>query len=278
MHSTLVRTFTALLLAGGVTAQAVEPPSVALLRSGRPALLKAAFQAFLDEQQRWAYVETIFSVRANGSFSPESVIRTDPSQPYAQQSVPLIINGKQPTEKQLREWAQNSEKQAQRRLKVIEELAVAARDQDFRLRLLNREVRPLLEEAKTILEDDASVTYEIPMQELGGPGAAWVADHLLTARVNRVRREFEHVTIRQTKAVRIAAGKYYDGRTEVEFATPDPQYPAVPARVTFAGTNKPMFGEAQSSQRRIERKDFKRVTPYDERFSVKLQPLRLIQF
>ena len=78
--------------------------------------------------------------------------------------------------------------------------------------------------------------------------------------------------------IRIAAGKYFDGLTEVEFATPDPQYPSVPARLTSTMTNKPLFGPAHTGTRQAERKDFERVTPYDERFNVKLAPLNLLEF
>jgi len=263
-----------LVLAGGLAGRADELPN-----AGRPPLLAAAFQAFLENQQRWAYTQTTSYPPADGSPAPESVVRTDPSQPYDQQSVPLVIKGQPPTEKQRLDWAKQSEKRAQRRLQAGEEAAAAAAsDQGFRLRLINREVRLRLEAAKVVAEDEASVTYEIPLQELGGPDAALADDHQLTARVNRARRQFEHATIRQTKMVRIAAGKHYDGLTEIEFATPDPQYPSVPARLTSTSTNKPLFGPAHTSASRSERKDFKRVTPYDERFKVKLAPLNLLEF
>ena len=267
-----------LVLISCATAQVAQALPMGSFSLGRPPLLEAAFQAFLDGQQRWSYVETGGDVKADGSIPARSVIRNDPSLPYAQQSVPLLIKGQQPTEKQLLEWAANCEKQAERRLKAVEALAVAARDQGFRLRLLNREVRPLLEEAKVVAEDETSITYEVPMQELGGPEATRVDDHRLTARVGRATRQFEQVTIRQTKTVRIAAGKYYDGLTEVDFARPDPNYASVPIRITFTVTNKPLVGEGRTSMRLVERKDFRRVTPYDERFNVKLAPLNLLEF
>jgi hypothetical protein len=268
----------ALVLISCATAQVDQALPQGALSLWQPPLLEAAFQAFLDGQQRWSYVETGGNVKADGSISAKSVIRNDPSMPYARQSVPLLINGQEPTEKQLRDWAANCEKQAQRRLKAVEALTAAARDQGFRLRLLNREVRSLLEEATAIAEDETSITYEIPMQELGGPEAPRVADHRLTARVGRATRQFEHVTIHQTKMVRIAAGKYYDGLTEVDFARPDPNYASVPIRITFTVTNKPLVGAGHTSMRLVERKDFRRVTPYDERFNVKLGPLNLLEF
>lgn len=272
MRFTLGGIVALLILGAGLPGRASESPS-----SATPPLLDAAFQGFLEGQQRWAYTQTVTYLNNDGSPGSVSVIRSDPSQPYAQQIVPLVINGQPPTKEQLRAWAKQSEQQAQRRLKALE-TAAAAPDQGFRLRVLNREVRLLLAAAKPIAENDTSVTYEIPLQELGGADAARVDDHQLTARVNKARRQFEHATIRQTKLIRIVGGKHYDGVTEIEFATPDPQYPSVPARLTHTGMNKPLFGPAHGSNRQSERKDFKRVIPYDERFNVKLAPLNLLEF
>ncbi|HEY4247812.1 MAG TPA: hypothetical protein VGM64_13220 [Lacunisphaera sp.] len=245
---------------------------------GRPPLLAAAVQTFLDGQQRWAYEETFSSMKSDGSVAEETVVRIDPSQPYPQQRVPVKIRGQPPTEKQLRDWAKASEAIAQRRLKLRETQAVAGRDQNYRLQLTNRAVNALFDEARVIAEDGSTVTYEIPLRELGVPDAALVDDHQLIVRVNRERRVFEHATIRQTKMVRIAAGKYSDGLVEAEFAKTDAPYPAVPVQLTLTKTNKPLFGPSHTTTDRIERRDFNRVTPYDERLNVKLGPLQLLDF
>lgn len=248
------------------------------LSAGRPPLLEAAFQGFLESQQRWAYTETVSFPQVNGSPAPESVFRIDPSLPYAQQRVPMLLSGQPPKEKQLREWAQHSEQRGQQRMKAIAALTEADRDQGFRLRVLNREVRLVLGAARIIAEDATSTTYEIPLQESGPPDAPRVDDYQLTARVNKARRKFEHATIRQTKLIRIAGGKYFDGVTEIDFTIPDPQYPSVPTRLSATSTNKPLFGPAHPTARRVERTDFKRVSRYDERFKVKLAPLNLLDF
>jgi hypothetical protein len=217
-------------------------------------------------------------LKPDGSLAEETVIRIDPSQPYAQQRVPVKIRGETPTEKQLQDWAKVSETSAQRRFKLREAVAAGERDQDFHLQVTNREVSPLFDEAKVIAEDGGTVTYEIPLRELGGPNAALVDDHQLVVRVNRESRVFEHATIRQMKMVRIVAGKYYDGVVEAEFAKPDAHYPSVPVRLTRTKTNKPLFGPRHTNTDRIDRRDFKRVTPYDERLNVKLGPLQLLDF
>jgi hypothetical protein len=248
------------------------------LATGRPPLLAAAFQAFLDGQQRWAYEETVSSFKADGSLTEEAVIRVDPSQPYAKQRVPVKIRGTSPTEQQLHDWAKASEAIAQRRLKLRETQAATGSDRDFRLQLINREVSPLLDEAILVAEDTRTVTYEIPLRELGGPTAALVDDHQLIVQVNRERRMFEHATIRQTKMVRVGAGKYSDGIVEVEFVKADAPYPTVPVRLTRTKTNKPLFGPKRTGRDQIDRRDFKHVTPYEERLKVKLGPLQLLDF
>ena len=122
------------------------------------------------------------------------------------------------------------------------------------------------------------MTYDVPMHVVGDDTTKPYDAFQLTARVNKQQRQFERVTIRQRITVRIAAGKYSDGLTEVEFGSPDPRYPAVPVKSTSRTTNKPLFGPAHIMGNTAVRTDLKHVTPFDERFGVKIGPLRTIQF
>src|SRR5882724_5368990 len=81
---------------------------------GRPALLNDAFNALLEHQGRWAYVETQTGLQ-DGKPRAGSSFRVDPSARYAEQRIPLKIRGKPPTEKQLKEAADRGERAAKRR-------------------------------------------------------------------------------------------------------------------------------------------------------------------
>ena len=53
-----------------------------------PVLLDAAFNGFIEHQGRWAYTETHSGLNDGAKIKEETIVRVDPSQPYAQQRVP----------------------------------------------------------------------------------------------------------------------------------------------------------------------------------------------
>lgn len=264
-----------LLLAAGRANDAV---SAAPLSPTRPELLDAAFRAFLEGQRRWAYTETHTDFAPDGKARGESVIQYDPSLPYAEQYVPVTLNGREPTAKNRRDWAERGEQLAKRRLRVRDELAAAQREREFQLRLFNADVTLDLDRATVVAEDDATVTFRIPLREAGGPEARAYDAYQLTTRVNKSRQQFEQATFRQQNRIRVGAGKFYDGIIEVEFAASAAWLPSCPVKITRRSMNKPFFGKPVAVHSVSVRTHLRRVKPYDERFQVKLAPLRLIEF
>ena len=247
--------------------------------SARPPLLDAAFNSFLEHQGRWAYTETHSGVSADGTPTAETIIRVDPSQPYSQQRVPIKLSGKTPSEKQLKEWAERSEQESKRRQSEGPSAPLGSLGaEEFHLQIFGNLVVPELDRATVLAEDDIAVTYDVPMHKVGDTVSKPFDVFQLTARVNKEQRQFERVTIRQRVMVRVGGGKNSDGLTEIEFASPDPRYPAVPVKSTSRSTNKPLFGKANTRGNNAVRTDLKHVTPYDERFGVKIGPMRTIQF
>lgn len=259
---------------GPVSAQV---SSSAITPDGRPPLLAAAFDAFLASQGRWAYLETHAGIDRDGQRRNESILRIDPSQPYAQQVVPVKVNGQAATEKQIKDWAAHNDAIARQRTEKAISENTAAEKEEYRLHVGNKEVTPLLDRAKVVAEDNVTVTYEVPMRVAGRADAPLFDTYRLTARVSKVQRQFEHVTLRQLKSYKIVAGTYSDGLIEIDFAQPDPRFPAVPVTRTFSQTNKPLFGKPNHWHDVTECTELRHVTPYDERFGVKVGPLRILE-
>jgi hypothetical protein len=267
-----------ILLATSSVSFAAEAPATAP-GSGRPPLLNAAFNAFLEHQGRWAYTETHSGSGSGGKPKAESIVRVDPSQPYAQQRVPIKLSGQPPSEKQLKEWAEHYEQEAKRRLgNAPSATPMVPGEEGFHLQILNQLVVPELEHATVLAEDDTAATYDVPMHKAGDTDARRFDAFQLTVRVNKQLQQFDHATIRQGATVRVAAGKYSDGLTEIEFATPDPHYPPLPVKHFSRTTNKPLFGPGLTMEDVAVRTELRHVTPYDERFGVKIGPIRTIQF
>lgn len=250
---------------------AAQPPMTPVA-AVRPALLDAAFQSFLADQGRWAYTESHFR---NDSTEPASIFRIDPSRPYVEQYVPIKLSGRKPTEEQRKQWAERGEKEGDRRhRRVVEGKAAEKEEADFRLRINGRDVVPDLDHAVAVAEDEASATYEVPLRNPNGTSFAEVQ---LITRVGRGTKQIEHVTIRQLEMRRTGGGKWFDGLTEIEFDLPNPRYPSVPVKITTQSTNKPLFGKAHTIHDVGVRSELRHVTPYDERFGVKIGPLRVIE-
>lgn len=268
-----------LLWIAGVPAGFAAEAGSASLPAGRHPLLDQAFNAFLEHQGRWAYTERFYWLSFDGKKSPETIVRVDPSLSYAQQYTLVQLAGKPPPEKLIKQWAERGEKEARRRQKIAEdELTPTYRKEEFQMQIYNEKVTPLLEEAVVVAEDETSVTYEIPMRKAGGLSQPRYEKYRLTARVSKRLHQFEQATLRQREPFHIVAGKYSDGLNQIEFGSPDARFPTVQVKTISQITNKPLFGPAVRSQNVTERTELRHVTPYDERFGVKIGPMRTIEF
>lgn len=246
----------------GLTARAETPP-----------LLAAAFRTFLADQNHWAYTETRSHSDSEGRTVRDHVTVIDPSLTYANQLVPEVINGQAATPAQVAEWARRSAETARQRQALAERPGGPPPEPEFQLKVFHHRVRPQFDRATIATEDDTSVTFEIPLQRDDGQP---FPEYQLTARVDKQRADFLHATLRQTKLIQIKGGKWTDGLIEVTFTRPDPQHATVPSTTTSRVTNKPLFGAAHTLQSQADRTGFRRVTPYDERFGVKIGPLRFM--
>lgn len=264
---------------------AVEPAVSAM---ERPALLNDAFNALLEHQGRWAYTETNTGV-IDGKPLGESSFRVDPSAPYPEQNKPLKIAGKIPTEKQLKRAAERAERAAKQRLEQQEKLPTEPLSEDtpkvhradeVHLWVSGQKVTPEIDRAKCVKEDETSVTYEVLMHPDGKGDANAILDKFeLTARVNKITHQFERATIRQRASLRVKLiARVSEALLEFEFSTPDPRYPPVLTKATADGRVKVFFGKDHVIHNEMVRTELRHVTPYDERFGVKIGPVRTLEF
>jgi len=271
-----------LAYAEGVSAEVVPGTT------GRPALLNDAFNALVEDQWRWAYTETNTG-GTDGKAVGETSFRVDPSATYADQRKPLKIRGKTPTGKQLKEAADEGERAAKRRhdqqekvpaAPVEEEKSKVRRADEVQLWINGQRITPEIDRAKVVKEDEVSVTYEVPMHAEGKGDASAIFDKFeLTARVNKGSHQFEHATIRQRAPMRVKLiAKVTESLLEFEFSTPDPRYPSVLTKAIADAHVRLLFGKDHVMHSEMVRIELRHVTPYDERFGVKMGPTRTIEF
>jgi hypothetical protein len=255
--------------------------------TNRPALLNDAFNALLDDQGRWAYTETRAGT-VDGKTNSETIFRIDPSLPYAEQNKPLKIRGKEPTEKQLKEAADRAESAAKRRLEHRQKEAeanstsgnpAAHRSAEVKLSIVGRVVTPDLDHAKVVQDNATSVTYAIPMHPDGKNNSDTLFDKFeLTAQVSKESHQFERAMIRQRSSMRVALiAKLSETVFVFEFTRPAPRFSSVPTKFTSDAHFKVLFGKEHVRHSESVRTELQRVTPYDERFGVKVGPTRTLE-
>jgi len=263
-------------------APADAAPAVALAPAARPAtpaeldVLTGALMKVAREMERWAYTETTLIKDEKGNVKQDRVVRHDPSKPYAEQELPLKINGQAPTARQLQEYRRRGERRAAR----------AEQPDGFGpLPSPSERARPSqsvgdlvdLGHALVLAEDAERVTYELPLRKLGNtrfpPENFQVRVRILKAGGLLERAEARLREPFRTKLV----VKINSGEASADFAAVDPRYP--PALIAARGAASASFlffhlggnGETQ-------RADLRHVTPYRERFEVQIGPLRALDF
>jgi len=241
-----------------------------------PPLLAAAFARLMENQGHWAYTETHVVTGLSGKPGGPTVLRVDPSLPYAEQYKPVEIEGQPPARGDLEKFSGVGEKVARRRER--DRQASNGRPGDeLRIRLNFQVVTPDLSRAKVLAEDGGSVTYDVPLRAEGS-GPSDFAKFQVTVRVSKARREFEHATIRQREPMRVALiATVADAVLDFDFTPVDPRYPSVITRGAQQATVGILFMKRAVSYE-MKRGNFRHVTPYDERFGVRFGPIRTIEF
>ena len=225
--------------------------------AGPPPLLAAAVGKSAADADRWAYTQTVVNRDRDGRVKEELVVRYDPSQPFELQWTPLSIDGRPPTEHQLRKYRQDHEQRRKQRRTLGELLDLA--------------------KATEVGATAGTVTYEVPLSpndNLRLPPEKF----RVTVRVDRERQTLENVAVRLRAALRVALVlKLKSGEADLDFATVDPQFAPPITALNAEGEGTILFIKVGGSYA-ATRTDFRRVTPYAERFKVKLGEMKFLDY
>lgn len=230
---------------------------VRLLGATHP-LLRDAFRNYAKDYGHWAYVETRTGRRGL------TVIRVDPSKPYGEQRVPILIDGGPPTGAELKKYRDDLEESAQK--------------------AGNRGLRPvgpplarwtILERASVFREDAETVTYLVPLRR-DRTGRIPTDKFKVLVRVNRKRRALEHISFVLQEPFRkdvIAKADAIDA--EIDFTAPDPRFGPLATRMRISFSGSVLLFRIQDIAS-MTLTEIRHVTPYDDRFHVQVGPLKEI--
>ncbi len=242
-----------------------------------PPLLLDALTKLSQDFDHWAYTETRHRADPDGKPRGETVIRFDPSKPYAEQYLPLKIDGQTPTERQLKDYQKRGERRGERltREEAAGNEPGSGETARFRLNGDNAAIDPA--HAVVANETDSSITFNVPLRN-DAKSTLPVEKFELLARVNKERRAFENVTLRLRDSFRVKLViKIQGGAANVDFGVVDPKFVPVMTSISGAGTASVLFLKFGGSID-LKRTDFLRVKPYSERFGVKIGPMKALDF
>lgn len=249
-----------------------RPPTAAEL-----ALFKDAMQNSAQDTEHWAYTESTLMKVSKGQQKGETVVRFDPSKPYAEQLTPLLIEGKPPSEKQLKDYRRRGERRGER----VARAAEAARDPTRpppqpQLRVSGRNMTLDLEHPLVGQVGATRVAYEVPLK--GNNKDIPVDKFEILVLVSRQSRLVEHVTLRLRESFRVKLiAKVKAGEALMEFTVVDPKFAPVITSMTGNLSGSLMFIPVNATYTRT-RAEWQRVKSFDERLKVRLGPLQFPDF
>jgi hypothetical protein len=258
-------------LSGPLAAQ--EPDSTGM-PPGLPEILRDALLKDGAESGHWAYTETNQAEASVGKPQGETIVRFDPSKPYAEQYTALKINGQEPTEKQRDGYRRRGERRGRKLEPAVSQNGASTAPpvnvggQKFSLDFTR---------AAVVTEDATSVTYQLPMKN-NGKEEFPVEKFQFLIRVNREHRVLEQVSMKLKEAFRVKViAKFNAMEFRMDYTTVDSQFPPQLTSVTGAFAAKMLLMNVNFKTVAM-RTDFQRVKPFNERPGVKAPPVTLLEF
>lgn len=255
------------IFALGHLAMGAESPRVAT--SDEIGLLNFALNEAARDFYRWSFTESRVVRDEKGKVKSDTVVRVDPSKPYAEQFVPLSVGGQPPSERDLKKYRRQGER-AQKR----DEEAERGEPED----------RPTLGEvmnpfaAQVVSADERTVVFTVPLRPDRNNRFPPEKFEVLV----RVAREgggvLEQINVRLRESFRSKlVVKVKSGGGVLEFARIDPKHP--PALVSIKGdASASILFFSVGGELDLKRTELKRVKPYAERFGVQIGTIKAIDF
>lgn len=229
--------------------------------AGVPTPLAEAMRSFAQDAPRWAYTQRFVQYDRKGAVKEQWVARHDPSQHYDVQWTLLERDGRPPTEAQQKKFRKARAKMQQQGRKSLGELLELKR--------------------ATLVPDQADaalpLTYEVPLRP-DEEGRLPPEKFQVLVRVERATHRLASIDVKLRERFRVALlVNVKAGDARIEFTPVLPAAGPAITKIEGGGTVSvllvPFGGRVEAT-----RTDFKRVTPYDDRFVVKPGPLRTIDF
>lgn len=225
--------------------------------AGVPPPLAEAVRALGRDLGRWAYTQQTIRYDRKGGVEERTVARFDPSQPYDVQWTLLERNGETATEAQVRKHRRDRAKRTRDRPSLGELL--------------------VLDQAVVVTETPETLVYETPLRKEGNPRLP-PEKFRIQLHVDRATQTLRLIELQLRDSLRVAGVvKVKAGEGFIRLEPVAEGYAPTTTAIALAGSASVMFFPV-GGKTEVARTEFKRVTPYDERFQVTIGPLKAIDF
>jgi hypothetical protein len=236
------------------------------------ALFKQAMANSAQDTEHWAYTETRILRDKKGKVRDELVVRFDPSRPYEEQYTPIRIDGKEPSEKQKKKYRKQGEDRKRKR----EKRAAAAKSEGPQFHLDDAKAKLGIDQPLVVADEAGRITFEVPLisEEKDIP----VEKFEILVHVRKEKPLVERAVFRLRESFRLTlVAKIRSGEASVDFTEIDPQFAPVVTNISGNFGVSLLFIPFDGTVTNT-RADLKRVKAFDERFSVRLGPLEMLDF
>ncbi len=243
----------------------VRPASARAATADEITLLTQALEKTAADMTRWAYTESRLIRDEKGRVKTATVVRYDPSKPYAEQWVPVSVDGKPPSSADRDKYRRQGERAGKR---------IERGESTYRYSL--GELLEL-EKSRVSTEDPAALVFDVPLRVENNNRFPPKKFEVLV-RVNKERGGIEQIALRLRESFRTRLiFKVKSGDGVIEFSQVDPRHPPTVSAVRGDASVSIMFVSV-GGELDLTRTDFKRVKPFGERFEVKIGTLKAIDF
>jgi len=256
-----VRLLTLVLLVLPALGRAVPRP----VTGEELSLLTTALQKVADDFPRWAYTEHRVTRDSAGKVKSEQIIQYDPSKPYAQQWTPVMINGREPSDRDRAKYRRRGEE--------------ADPDRPSAPRRGYPTLGEAIELTGTSLADETPThwIFELPLrrtENLRFPPEKF----RVQARLRKEGAVLENLSVLLRESFRAKLVlNVKAGDATLDFVQVDPQAPPALAGISGDADWSILFFAGGTSID-LKRTELRRVKPYAERFEVKIGTLKAIDF
>jgi hypothetical protein len=250
--------------------------SAVSMSAGMPPLLDEALKKEREQEYHWAFTETVEARNGKGEVHDSMVVRYDPSKPYAEQYTPLSVDGKPPSNSVIHECRQRGEDEARERQKKFEKGEDNAPDAP-EIEISDDKGIIELQNAVLFEESDRYATFKVPVRAKSRSSFPFETI-LFLLKVNKTDSTLDSLQMTVSQPMRInLTARIRGADIQGTYTKVDPAYPPQITSAEIQADIKFLFAKS-SARVSIKRSEFKHVKPYDDRFTVKMGPLKTLGF